>query len=102
MSAALDVAVSYTSTRVQFGVPIGSFQAMQHLAADQLVSLEGARSMSEYAAWAADEEVEVDDALLAADSAKAYASETGRTLCQAVIQMHGGMGITWDASPTCT
>jgi alkylation response protein AidB-like acyl-CoA dehydrogenase len=95
MSAALDVAVSYTSTRLQFGVPIGSFQAVQHLAADQLVSLEGARSMAEYAAWAADE-LDVDDALLAAHSAKAYASETGRTLCQAVIQMHGGMGITWD------
>jgi alkylation response protein AidB-like acyl-CoA dehydrogenase len=95
MSAALDTAVTYASGRVQFGVPIGTFQAVQHLAADQLVSLEGARSLAEYAAWAADE-LETDDALEAAYCAKAYATKEGRSLCEAVIQIHGGMGITWD------
>jgi alkylation response protein AidB-like acyl-CoA dehydrogenase len=95
MSAALDTAVLYAAGRVQFGVPIGTFQAVQHLAADQLVSLEGARSLAEYAAWAADE-LETDDALEAAYCAKAYCSKAGRTLCEAAIQIHGGMGITWD------
>jgi alkylation response protein AidB-like acyl-CoA dehydrogenase len=95
MSAALETAVTYAQNRVQFGAPIGSFQAVQQLAADQLVSLEGARSLTEYAAWAADE-LPVDDALMAARSAKAYASRAGRTLCEAVVQIHGGMGITWD------
>jgi alkylation response protein AidB-like acyl-CoA dehydrogenase len=95
MSAALDTAVAYAAGRVQFGVPIGTFQAVQHLAADQLVSLEGARSLAEYAAWAADE-LDTDDALEAAYCAKAYCTRAGRTLCEAAIQIHGGMGITWD------
>ena len=95
MSAALDTAVAYAAGRVQFGVAIGTFQAVQHLAADQLVSLEGARSLAEYAAWAADE-LETDDALEAAYCAKAYCTKAGRTLCEAAIQIHGGMGITWD------
>jgi alkylation response protein AidB-like acyl-CoA dehydrogenase len=95
MSAALDTAVAYAAGRVQFGVPIGTFQAVQHLAADQLVSLEGARSLAEYAAWAADE-LETGDALEAAYCAKAYCTKAGRTLCEAAIQIHGGMGITWD------
>jgi len=50
-----ETAVSYAAERLQFGVPIGSFQAVQQLASDQLVSLEGARSLTEYAAWAVDE-----------------------------------------------
>lgn len=95
MDAALTTAVAYAIGRVQFGAPIGSFQAMQHLAADQLVSLEGSRSLAEYAAWAADE-LDTGEALQAAHCAKAYCSRAGRTLCEAVIQIHGGMGITWE------
>jgi alkylation response protein AidB-like acyl-CoA dehydrogenase len=97
MTAALDTAVTHARNRRQFGVPIGTFQALQHLAADQLVSLEGARSLVEYAAWAADEP-DLDQALMAAQAAKAYASRAGRTLGEAVVQMHGGMGITWECT----
>jgi alkylation response protein AidB-like acyl-CoA dehydrogenase len=95
MSAALDAAVAYAGARIQFGVPIGTFQALQHLAAEQLVSLEGSRSLAEYAAWGADE-LGTSQALEAARCAKAYCSQAGRTLCEAVVQIHGGMGITWD------
>lgn len=95
MSAALDMAVEHASTREQFGVAIGTFQALQHLAAEQLISLEGARSLAEYAAWMADEP-STSEALLAARTANAYASRAGRTLCEAVIQIHGGIGITWE------
>jgi alkylation response protein AidB-like acyl-CoA dehydrogenase len=95
MDAGLATAVSYAATREQFGVPIATFQAIQHLCADQLVSLEGARSLTEYAAWAVDE-CEVSEALLAARSAKAYASRAGRAVTEAVVQVHGGMGFTWD------
>jgi alkylation response protein AidB-like acyl-CoA dehydrogenase len=95
MSAALDAAVEHASARIQFGTPIGSFQALQHLAADQLVSLEGAKSLAEYAAWVADEP-DILDALDAARSAKAYCSRAARTLCEAVVQIHGGMGFTWE------
>ena len=94
MEAALETAVSYATERVQFGVPIGTRGGAQ-LASDQLVSLEGARSLTEYAAWAVDES-DVDTALIAALAAKAYCSTACRTLCEAVIQIHGGMGITWD------
>lgn len=95
MTAALDLAVAHANGRVQFGVPIGSFQALQQLAADQLVTLEGCRSLTEYSAWAADQ-LDVAEALVAAHSANANCSRAGRTVCEAVIQMHGGMGITWD------
>jgi alkylation response protein AidB-like acyl-CoA dehydrogenase len=95
MSAALERAVAFAATRIQFGVPIGTFQAIQHLAAEQLVSLEGSRSLAEYAAWGADE-LDTDEALEAAHCAKAYCSAAGRTLCESVVQIHGGMGVTWD------
>lgn len=95
MSAALDAAVAYSGARIQFDVPIGTFQALQHLAAEQLVSLEGSRSLAEYAAWGADE-LTTSEALEAARCAKAYCSQAARTLCEAVVQIHGGMGITWD------
>jgi alkylation response protein AidB-like acyl-CoA dehydrogenase len=95
MAGALAGAVAHANDRIQFGVSIGSFQALQHLAADQLISLEGARSLTEYAAWAVDHE-EHDEALTAARSAKAYCSRSARNLCEAVVQMYGGMGFTWE------
>jgi alkylation response protein AidB-like acyl-CoA dehydrogenase len=95
MDAGLATAVEYAKSREQFGVAIATFQAVQHICADQLVSLEGARSMTEYAAWAVDE-CDTAEALLAARSAKAFASREGRMVTEAVVQVHGGMGFTWD------
>jgi alkylation response protein AidB-like acyl-CoA dehydrogenase len=95
MDVALTTAVNYAKTREQFGVAIATFQAVQHLCAEQLVTLEGARSLTEYAAWAVDE-LSTDEALLAARSAKAYASRAGRVVTEAVVQVHGGMAFTWD------
>lgn len=94
-AAALDLAVAYAASRVQFGAPIGTFQALQHLCADRAVSVEGGRALTEYAAWAADE-LDDDQALLAAHTAKAYCSSAGRAVTEAAVQVHGGMGITWD------
>jgi alkylation response protein AidB-like acyl-CoA dehydrogenase len=98
MQAALELAVAYTSEREQFGVKVGSFQALQHLAAEALVSLEGARSCGAYASWAVDA-LTPGEALVAAHTAKAYASEHARDVCETSIQMHGGIGLTWEAMP---
>lgn len=95
MDAGLATAVEYAKSREQFGVAIATFQAVQHICADQVVSLEGARSMTEYAAWAVDE-CDTAEAMLAARSAKAFASREGRVVTEAVVQVHGGMGFTWD------
>jgi len=95
MEGALRLAVDYAAGREQFGVPIGSFQALQHLLAEQHVNVEAARSVTVYAAWAL-EHRSLDDASLAAHTAKAYCSEVGKQLCEAVSQVHGGMGMTWE------
>jgi alkylation response protein AidB-like acyl-CoA dehydrogenase len=95
MDAGLATAVEYAATREQFGVPIATFQAIQHLCAAQLVSLEGGRSLTEYAAWAVDQS-DAHEAILAARAAKAYCSRAGRVVTEAVVQVHGGMGFTWD------
>jgi alkylation response protein AidB-like acyl-CoA dehydrogenase len=95
MDAALDAAVSYAAAREQFGVPIATFQAIQHICADQLVSIEAARSLTEFAAWAIDD-CGTEAALIAAHSAKAFSSRSGKTVCEAVLQVHGGVGFTWD------
>ena len=94
-SAALQQAVAYARGRVQFDVPIGSFQAVQHLCAEQAVTIEGGRALVQYAAWAADE-LGVDEALLAARTAKAYCSRAGKAVTEAAVQVFGGMGITWE------
>ena len=94
MDGALALAIEHVKTRHQFGVSIGTFQALQHLLADQHVSLEGARATALYAAWALDKRPE--DATSAAHTAKAYCSEHGKRLCEAVLQVHGGMGVTWE------
>jgi alkylation response protein AidB-like acyl-CoA dehydrogenase len=95
MDGALDDAVTHVKERSQFGVPVGSFQAVQHLAADALVLVEGARSCLWYAAWAVDA-AEAKEADLAARTAKAYASRAGREVVEATIQMFGGVAITWE------
>jgi alkylation response protein AidB-like acyl-CoA dehydrogenase len=95
MDAALETAVAYAATREQFGVPIATFQAIQHICADQLVSIEAARSLTEYAAWALDESND-DESRMAAQAAKAFSSRAGRSVCEAAVQVHGGVGFTWD------
>lgn len=95
MAGALDDAVRYAGERVQFGVKIGSFQAIGHLLADSLVRLEGARSCLWHAAWAVDH-LPVDEALLAARTAKAYASAAGRDVVETAMQVLGGISITWE------
>lgn len=95
MEGALQLGVEHATTREQFGVAIGSFQAIQHLLAEQHTSLEGARSVAVHAAWAL-EHRGPDEAALAAHTAKAYCSDAGKKLCEAVVQVHGGMGLTWE------
>jgi hypothetical protein len=95
MSGALAIAVEYAKHREQFKRPIGSFQAIQHLAADQHVSTESSRSATYYAAWAIDG-LAPAEALAAARVAKAYVSPLGREVAEAVLQIHGGIGHTWE------
>ena len=95
MRGAIDLAVDYASARHQFGRPIGSFQAIQHLLADALVLMEGSRSAARHAAWAVDA-LDADAALAAASIAKAYGGRAARTVCETVIQVHGGVGNTWE------
>lgn len=94
-AGALDDAVRWAGERVQFGVKIGTFQAIQHLLADALVRLEGARSCLWHAAWAVDH-LSGDEALLAARTAKAYASAAGRDVVETAMQVLGGISITWE------
>ncbi len=95
MQGALDDAVRYAGERAQFGAKIGSFQAVAHLLADALVQVEGARSCLWHAAWAIDH-LPVDEARLAAMTAKAYASAAGREVVETTVQVFGGIAITWE------
>jgi alkylation response protein AidB-like acyl-CoA dehydrogenase len=90
----LDMSVDYAKARVQFGRPIGSFQAVKHKCADMLVEIEAAKSAAYYAGWA----VTVDDADLgvAASLAKSYCSEAYSHAAGESIQVHGGIGFTWE------
>jgi alkylation response protein AidB-like acyl-CoA dehydrogenase len=95
MRGAVDLAVGYASDRRQLDRPIGSFQAVQHLLADAFVLMEGSRSVALHAAWSVDA-LEPDDALAAAAVAKAYCARAARTVCETAIQVHGGIGNTWE------
>ena len=91
----LDMSVEYVKERKQFGVPVGSFQAVQHKAAQMLLETEGARASTLFAAWTADAEPERLPG--AAAMAKAWSSDAGRSATAAAIQLHGGIGFTWEA-----
>jgi alkylation response protein AidB-like acyl-CoA dehydrogenase len=91
---ALEMSVEYAKVRVQFGRPIGSFQAVQHKCANMMVDVESAKSAVYYAAWAVSNEVA--EAPLAAALAKAAASDAYRKVTADAIQVHGGIGFTWD------
>ena len=90
----LDTAVEYAKERVQFGRPIGSFQAIKHKCADMLVEIESARSAAYYAGWAASADPE--ELLIVAPLAKSYCSEAYFSAAAETIQVHGGIGFTWE------
>jgi alkylation response protein AidB-like acyl-CoA dehydrogenase len=92
---ALDMTVAYVKERKQFGVAVGTFQAVHHSAAQMLMDTEGGRSATYHAAWAADADPE--RVPMAAAMAKAWTSEGGRSVTGSAIQLHGGIGFTWEA-----
>jgi alkylation response protein AidB-like acyl-CoA dehydrogenase len=94
MQRTLDITVEYAKTRKQFGKPIGMFQAVQHQCADMYLETESSRSAACYAGWALEENG--PDAAIAVSVAKMYASDACRTVGNRGIQVHGGMGFTWE------
>jgi alkylation response protein AidB-like acyl-CoA dehydrogenase len=91
---AMEMAVEYAKERKQFGRPIGAYQAVSHRCAQMLLETEGARSAAYYAAWAAENEPET--APLAASMAKAYCSDAATHVTGSSLQVHGGIGFTWE------
>jgi alkylation response protein AidB-like acyl-CoA dehydrogenase len=91
---ALEMAVEYAKDRKQFDRPIGAYQAVSHQCAEMLKQVEGARSLVYYAGWAAD--AAPDEFSLAASMAKAYASDAGWHVTASALQVHGGIGFTWE------
>jgi alkylation response protein AidB-like acyl-CoA dehydrogenase len=93
-SRALEMSVGYAKDRVQFGKPIGSFQAVKHRLADALVDVEGMRSSVYYASWCLASGH--PDATLAASSAKVWCSDASHRVMASCLQVHGGIGFTWE------
>jgi alkylation response protein AidB-like acyl-CoA dehydrogenase len=91
---AMEMAVSYAKDRKQFGRPIGAYQAVSHRCAQMLLEVEGARSLAYWAGWALDHEPGA--AARAASMAKAYASDAGFRVTASAMQVHGGIGFTWE------
>jgi acyl-CoA dehydrogenase len=92
---ALDMSVQYARERHQFGAPIGSFQAVQHLCADMLRAVEMARAAGYYACWAADD-ADAAERHRAATMAIAFAADELAAVGEAAIQVHAGIGFTWE------
>jgi alkylation response protein AidB-like acyl-CoA dehydrogenase len=90
----LEMTAQYAKDRVQFGQPIGSFQAVKHRCADMVVDVEGMRSVAWYGAWAlaADD----PDASVAASSAKVWCADAAKRVMASGLQVHGGIGFTWE------
>jgi alkylation response protein AidB-like acyl-CoA dehydrogenase len=90
----LEMAAEYAKDRVQFGQPIGAFQAVKHRCADMVVDVEGMRSVAWYGAWA----VAADDLdrSVAASTAKVWCSDAARRVMASGLQVHGGIGFTWE------
>jgi hypothetical protein len=89
------LAVDYAKVRAQYGHPIGSYQAISHMLAEGLALIEGSESILRYAAWAVDE-LRPAEAVKAARIAKVYCGQAARTVCETAIQVHGGIGNTWE------
>lgn len=94
MQRSLDITVAYAKTRKQFGKPIGIYQAVQHQCADMYLETESSRSAVYYASWALEENTA--DAMSSVSIAKMYASDAARNVGNHGIQVHGGMGFTWE------
>jgi alkylation response protein AidB-like acyl-CoA dehydrogenase len=90
----LDMSVDYAKNRIQFGRPIGSFQAIKHKCADMLLEVESSKSAAYYAGWAAAEDN--DELPVVASLAKSYCSEAYFHAAAENIQIHGGIGFTWE------
>ena len=90
----LAMASDYAKERVQFGKPIGSFQAVKHRCADMLVDVEGMRSTAYWAAWCLS--AEDGEASIAASTAKTWCSDAARRVMASGLQVHGGIGFTWE------
>jgi len=97
MERSLEMTLEHTKEREAFGAPIASFQALQHRCADALLQTESTRSAVFRAAWAADESPET--APLLAAVAKGWAGPAARYVCGQAIQLHGGVGFTWEYDP---
>src|SRR5262245_31830190 len=95
MRGVLDLTVAYAQERKQYGVAIGTFQAVQHLLAEARCLLEGAFSAALYPSWAVDN-LAPDEARGAGRVAKAYGARAARSVCEAAVHVHGGLGNTWD------
>jgi alkylation response protein AidB-like acyl-CoA dehydrogenase len=91
---ALDLGIEHAKTRMQFGKPIGTYQAVSHPLAQTYTDVELARSLAYWAAWCIAEDDE--QAALAAAAAKAFATEAAVAACERSIQAHGGIGFTWE------
>jgi len=95
MRGVLDITVAYAKERRQYGVAIGTFQAVQHLLAEARCLMEGAFSAALYPAWAVDQ-LGPDEARTAGRVAKAYCARAVRIVCETAVQVHGGIGNTWE------
>jgi alkylation response protein AidB-like acyl-CoA dehydrogenase len=94
---ALDLTVAYAKDRVQFARPIGSFQAVKHRCADMLVDVEGMRSAVYWAAWTlGNVDAADDERAIAASTAKSWCSDAASRVLASALQVHGGIGFTWD------
>ena len=91
---ALELGVEHAKTREQFGRPIGVYQAVSHPLADTFVETELARSLAYWAAWCVEEGEE--EASVAVAAAKSYAGDVAVAACERSIQVHGGIGFTWE------
>jgi alkylation response protein AidB-like acyl-CoA dehydrogenase len=90
----LEMTIEYVTTREQFGVPVGSFQAIQHKLADAYAKSECLDALSRFAAWSVT--CSPDQRPLTARAAIAQACEVGPAVCEACLQAHGGIGFTWE------
>jgi alkylation response protein AidB-like acyl-CoA dehydrogenase len=92
---AMDTAVEYAKERIQFGQPIGSFQAVKHRCADMLVDVEGMRSVVWFGAWSLADESD-DDPSIGASTAKIWCNDASERVMGSSLQVHGGIGFTWE------
>ncbi|HEX4199651.1 MAG TPA: acyl-CoA dehydrogenase [Caulobacteraceae bacterium] len=95
LSAGLTRLVDYSKTRIQYGAPIGSFQAVQHMCAEMLVDTQAAASLVNYAAWSIDA-LAPEEALMAARTAKGYCGPVAQKVSETLMQAYGGIGQVWD------